>query len=144
MLSVIYRHISPYIPPTQFWFIKGTGAQDCGTALVFTLIQALEHRMKCRVVSLDICSASDSVWWKGLLQHLWSVGMRGRAYNLWCSYLIDRTLIVVTHGDTSKRPFTAGVPQGGIWSPICICITFQLKYFIVICLLMLMVQLWLK
>ena len=38
--------------------------------------------------------------------------------NLMCSYLIDRTLFVVTHGDTSKRPFTAGVPRGGIWSPI--------------------------
>ena len=36
-----------------------------------------------------------------------------------CSYLSDRTLFVVAHGDTSsRRSFTAGVPQGGIWSPI--------------------------
>ena len=39
--------ISPYIPPTQFGFIKGTGAQDCGAAIAFTAMQALEHRMEC-------------------------------------------------------------------------------------------------
>jgi len=42
--------------------------------------------------------------------------MRAKAYDLMCSYLSDRTLFVVAHGDTS--PFTAGIPQGGIWSPI--------------------------
>ena len=63
-----------YIPSAQFGFIKGTGAQDCGTALAFTTIQALEHWMECRIVSLDIRGAFDSVWWNGLLQHLWSVG----------------------------------------------------------------------
>ena len=45
--------------------------------------------------------------------------MRGKAYCLLCLYLCDRTLFVVAHGDiSSQRPFTAGVPQGGIWSPI--------------------------
>ena len=42
-----------------------------------------------------------------------------KAYCLLCSYLCDRTLFVVAHGDTSsQQPFTASVPQGGIWSPI--------------------------
>jgi len=50
--SQLYRHISPYILPTQFGFIKGTGAQDCGAAIAFTAMQALEHKMECRVVSL--------------------------------------------------------------------------------------------
>ena len=44
---------------------------------------------------------------------------RGKGYCLLHSYLCDRSLYVVAHGDTSsQRPFTAGVPQGGIWSPI--------------------------
>ena len=47
--SQLYRHISSFIPPAQFGFIKGTGAQDCGTALAFTAIQALEHQMECRI-----------------------------------------------------------------------------------------------
>ena len=68
---------------------------------------------------LDIRGAFDSIWWNGLLQHLWSVGLWGSVYKLMCSYLSNRTLFVVTHGDTSsKRAFTAGVPQGGIWSSI--------------------------
>ena len=117
--SQLCRHISPYIPPTQFGFILGTGVQNCGAAIAFTAMQALEHRMECRVVSLDIRGAFDSVWWNGLLQYLWSVGLRGRVYKLMCSYLSNRNLFVVAHGNTSsKRPFTAGVPQGGIWSPI--------------------------
>jgi len=75
--------------------------------------------MECRIISLDIRGAFDSVWWDGLLQHLWSIGMRSKAYSLMRSYLCDRTLFVVAHGDTlSRRTFTAGVPQGGIWSPI--------------------------
>ena len=117
--SQLYRHNSPYIPSTQFGFVRGTGAQDCGAALAFTAIQALERRQECRIVSLDIRGAFDSVWWGGLLQHLKSVGLRGKAYCLLSSYLCDRYLFVVAHGDTSSlQPFTAGVPQGGIWSPI--------------------------
>ena len=102
--------------------------------------------MDCHIVSLNIHGAFDSAWSKGLLQHLQSVGMRGKAYNLMCSYLSDRTLFVVAHSDTSsKRPYTAGVPQGGIWSPILFNlyirhISAQI-FFIVICLLMLMIQL---
>ena len=117
--SQLYRHISAYIPSTQFGFVKGTGAQDCGAALAFAAIQALERRQECRIVSLDIRGAFDSVWWGGLLQHLWSVGLRGKAYCLLYSYLCDRDLFVVAHGDTSsRRSFTVGVPQGGIWSPM--------------------------
>ena len=98
--SQLYRHISPYISPTQFGFIKGTGAQDCGAAIAFTAMQTLEHRKESRVVSLNIRGAFDSVWWNGLLQHLWSVELRGRVYKLMCSYLSNRTLFVVAHGDT--------------------------------------------
>ena len=117
--SQLYRHISTYIPSTQFGFVKGTGAQDCGAALVFAAIQALERRQECQIVSLDIRGAFDSVWWGGLLQHLWSVGLRGKAYCLLYSYLCDRDLFVVAHGNTSsRRSFTAGLPQDGIWSPM--------------------------
>lgn len=114
--SQLYQQISPYIPPLQFGFLKDTGAQDCGATMAFTTTQALEE---CRIVSLDIHGALDSVWWCGLLQHLWSVGLRGRAYCLLQSYLCDRRLFVVTCGHTSSQlSFTAGVPQGGIWSPL--------------------------
>ena len=87
--------------------------------MAFTATQALEDHQECHIMSLDIRGAFDSVWWDGLLQHLWSVGLRGKAYCLLQSYLCDRRLFVVACGHTSSQlPFTAGVPQGGIWSPL--------------------------
>ena len=127
--KVIYSHLyqHSYIFPliaislTHFGFVRGTGAQDCGAALAFTAIQALERHQECQIVSLDIHGAFDSVWWGGLLQHLWSacgIDHEGKAYCSLLSYLCDRSLFVVVHGDTLlQKPFTAGVPQGGIWSP---------------------------
>ena len=110
--SQLYRHISPYIPSSQFGFVKSTVAEDCAAALAFIIaIQALEHCQECQSVSLDICGAFDSVWWGGLLQHLWSVGMSGKAYCLLHLYLCDQSLFVVAHGDTSSQhPLTAEAP----------------------------------
>ena len=45
--------------------------------------------------------------------------MRGKAYCFLQSYLCDRRLFVVACGHTSSQlPFTAGVPQGRIRSPL--------------------------
>ena len=119
--SQLYNHILPFIPSTQLGFIKGTGTQDCGTAIAFTATQVLEDREECRIVSLDIRGAFDSVWWSGLLSHLRSIGMRSKAYRLLCSYLSNRSLFVVANGKTSTcREFTAGVPQGGCLVPYII------------------------
>ena len=38
--------------------------------MAFTATQVLEDHQECRIVSLDIHGAFDSVWWDGLLQHL--------------------------------------------------------------------------
>jgi len=95
-------------------------------------------------VYLDIRGAFDSVWWNGLLQHLWSVGLRGRVYKLMCSYLSNRTLFVVAHGDTSSRGHLQlaflRVASGPLSCLTCIQVTFQLKFSIVICLCMLTIQ----
>jgi len=44
---LLCHSIFPYIPSSQFGVVKGTGVQDCGTALAFTAIQALEDRKEC-------------------------------------------------------------------------------------------------
>ena len=91
--SQLYWHISPYIPPTQFGFIKGTGAQDCSTALSFTAIQALEHQKECQIVSLDIRGTFNSVWWNGLLQYLWSEGW-GVRLTVYCVHITELCLLL--------------------------------------------------
>ena len=79
----------------------GLCAQDCGVTIAFTATQALNRRQECRIVSLDINGAFDRIWWNGLLNHLWSIGFRQRAYSLMESYLSDRYLFVVANGQDS-------------------------------------------
>ena len=49
--SQLQNHAIYFIPSTQFGFIKGTGAKDCGTTIAFTAIQVLEDGEECRIVS---------------------------------------------------------------------------------------------
>ena len=44
--------ITPFVPQCQYGFLKGSGAQDCGTAIGSFATQALVQ--ECQVVSLDI------------------------------------------------------------------------------------------
>ena len=70
-------------------------------------------------VALDVAGAFDKVWWKALLAKLKACGCGGSALALFESYFSDRFLQVVAMGTASKeKSFTAGVPQGGIWSPL--------------------------
>ena len=117
--SQLYNRIMPFIPQSQYGFVKGTGAQDCGTVIALFATQALELLQECRVVSLDIKGAFDRIWWNGLLQHLSCIGIRGRAFALFQSYLSNRYLYVVANAsESSQYPIQAGVPQGAVWSPM--------------------------
>ena len=76
------------------------------------------ERAEARLVALDIKGAFDSVWWRGLLAHLWSIGFRDKVFQIFESYLSNRFIRVVTPLESSDLyPVTAGVPQGAIWSP---------------------------
>ena len=117
--SQLYNYITPFIPQSQYGFLKGTGAQDCGTVIALFATQALELRQECRVVSLDIKGAFDRIWWNGLLQHLSCIGVCGKAFALFRSYLSNRYLYVVANAkESSQYPIQAGVPQGAVWSPM--------------------------
>ena len=112
------RRIDPHIPQEQFGFMRGSSASDAGVSLASIVTAAINQRAEARLVALDIKGAFDSVWWGGLLAHLWSIGFRDRTFKLFESYLSTRYIRVVTPMDSSDlRPVTAGVPQGAIWSP---------------------------
>ncbi|CAM9353205.1 unnamed protein product, partial [Heterosigma akashiwo] len=108
-----------HIPPNQFGFLPGTGTVDVGVILADRFSLPLEARKDVRLVALDFKGAFDKVWWRGLLAHLWAVGMRSKAFKLMQSYLSDRALFVVVNGDSSSHmSIKSGVPQGAIWSPL--------------------------
>ena len=109
----------PFVPQSQYGFVKGTGAQDCGTVIALFATRVLELRQECRVLSLDIIGAFDHIWWDGLLQYLSYIGIRGKAFALFQSYLSNRYLYVVANAkESSKYPIQAGVPQRAVWSPM--------------------------
>ena len=115
LVTQLCRHIDPHIPKEQFGFMKGSSTSDAGVFLASAVTTAINQQAEARLVALDIKGAFDSVWWKGLLAHLWSVGFRDKAFQ---SYLSNRFIRVVTFQDSSDLyPVTAGVPQGSIWSP---------------------------
>ena len=92
---------------------------DVGVILADRISLALEARKDVRLVALDFKGAFDKVWWRGLLAHLWAVGVRSKAFKLMQSYLSDRALFVVANGDSSSHmSIKSGVPQGAIWSPL--------------------------
>ena len=98
--------------------MKGSRTSDAGVFPASAVTTAINQRAEARLVALDIKGALDSVWWKGLLAHLWSVGFRDKAFRLFQSYLSNRFIRVVTFQDSSDLyPVTAGVPQGAIRSP---------------------------
>ncbi|CAN0050088.1 unnamed protein product, partial [Heterosigma akashiwo] len=108
-----------HIPSNQFGFLPDTGTLDIGVILADQISRALEARKDVRLVALDFQGAFDKVWWRGLLAHLWAVGVRSKAYQLFESYLSDRALFVVANGQISERvSIKSGVPQGAIWSPL--------------------------
>jgi len=119
LVGQLQHHIFPHIPPEQFGFLRGSSTSDAGISLASTIAAAINQRADVRLVALDIKGAFDHVRWDGVLEHLRSIGCRGRMFRLFQSYLSNRFIRVVTPSDSSNLyPISAGVPQGAIWSPL--------------------------
>ena len=68
---------------------------------------------------LDVSSAFDKVWHRGLLAKLFQVGIEENFFELMSSYLINRKQIVVVNGEKSDMlDIQAGVPQGSRLGPL--------------------------
>ena len=70
-------------------------------------------------VFLDVSSAFDAVWHKGLIAKLEQINICGPALQLFTSYLNDRTAVTVIDDHKSvELPLLAGVPQGSRLGPL--------------------------
>jgi hypothetical protein len=112
------RFIYKFVPECQFGFKAGCGTDDFSICLTTRLHLALEEGLEAIMVALDVAGAFDKVWWKALLKKMEVCGCSGSALELMKSYFSDRYLYVVAMGiQSGRKKYTAGVPQGGIWSP---------------------------
>ena len=96
LVTQLRRHIDPHFTKEQFGFMKGSSTSDAGVFLASAVTMAINQQADARLVALNIKGAFDSVWWKGLLAHLWSVGFRDKAFGLFQSYLSNRFIRVVS------------------------------------------------
>ena len=70
-------------------------------------------------VFLDVSSAFEKVWHKGLIAKLNQIGIEGKLLKLFESYLSNRRQIVVVDGvKSAETNICAGVPQGSRLGPI--------------------------
>ena len=115
--SQLHNRVTLFVPQSQYGLLKGSEAQDCGTAIA--LLTTLESHQECQVVSLDIKDALGCSWWNGLLQHLSCIGIRSKTFALFQFCLSNRYLYVVANAkESSQYLIQARVPQGAVWSPM--------------------------
>ena len=106
------------LPDTQFGFRKNRSTLDMSVSLTQHLSDALDRGEEARIVSLDLSSAFDRVWHRGLLAKLEACGVAGDLL-IWLSdFLSDRFQTVAVSGqESSALPVHAGVPQGSVLGP---------------------------
>ncbi|KAL4083691.1 hypothetical protein QTP88_029007 [Uroleucon formosanum] len=121
---LILKRILPYIfsnniiPNTQFGFRASHATTHQLHRLVDAISFSLEKKKYCSCVFLDVSQAFDRVWHEGLLFKL-KAFLPTTYFLLIKSYLTDRHFQVKFGSSFSNiEKISAGVPQGGILSPI--------------------------
>jgi len=106
------------LPDTQFGFRNAHSTIHQAHRLVDSISFALEKKLYCTCAFLDISQAFDRVWHDGLLYKLKKF-LHPVLFLIIKSYLSDRHFSTRI-GDTlsSIAKISAGVPQGGILSPL--------------------------
>ena len=79
---------------------------------------AIHNGRVCCVAYIDLKSAFDTVWRKGILYKLIRMGLKGKLFSILSSFLEDRTVKAVVGVTESDEKYTAaGTPQGAVLSP---------------------------
>lgn len=106
------------IPEHQFGFRHKHGTPEQCHRIVSHIRDALENKMYCSGVFLDIQQAFDKVWLNGLYYKLKKV-LPTPLYLLLKSFLSNRHFYVKVNEDISDiYEISAGVPQGSVLGPI--------------------------
>ena len=106
------------IPNHQFGFRQKHSTIDQVHRITNTIEQALEEKLVCSSIFLDVAQAFDKVWHEGLIKKLSELLPKEYA-ELIKSYITDRLFRVKQEDKYSDlKEIKAGVPQGSIIGPI--------------------------
>lgn len=127
---------------TQFGFRSGMGTDNALQGVTDFVNKNFNEGYKTIGIFIDLARAFDTVNHSLLLQKLWNLGVRGKANDLFKSYLKNRIQQVKINGEFSEEgEVNIGVPQGTVLGPVlflvylndlmsilptndCICICF--------------------
>lgn len=114
---VAYR--GKYLKPEQSGFCRGLSTSDPLLQFEQELRQSLDSKQYSLVIYIDLTSAFDKVWGKGLIYKLSKLGLRGRLLRWLDNYLKNRKIEVRVNGKISQQiDLSAGTPQGAVCSPL--------------------------
>ena len=104
----------------QFGFRPNHSAVDAVTTLTKDILLAMEEKQFTIAVFCDLSKAFDSLDHSILLKKLFKYGIRGKALNLFTSYLNERKMFVSLPNTESHVYMIPnfGVPQGSILGPL--------------------------
>ena len=106
------------LPRSQYGFRKGRSTELALWRFVTAATKALQARHATVLLSLDIQSAYDRVWHKGLIRKLATLGVPPTMLAWLLAFLSSRQARVHIGGAVCARLLALGVPQGSPLSPI--------------------------
>ena len=111
--------IKKLLKPEQYGFRKGQGTTDILVRLEHRIQKTLENRNISMVVYLDLRSAFDMIWGKGLICKLVKSGITGNMIKWLDNYFESRKIQVrLDHHFSCEMDILAGTPQGAVCSPL--------------------------
>lgn len=115
---VDYLEANMLLSERQFGFRRGRSAEDAVVLLTKTISSAVDQKLRCMGVFLDLAKAFDTVSIPILTKKLETFGIRGIALDWFHSYLSNRVQKVrVGTSISDELPVGFGVPQGSILGP---------------------------
>lgn len=103
----------------QYGFQKGKSTELALMKFTKIIYLNINNHKKTAAVFLDISKAFDTVNYDLLLNKLFIIGVRGKVYDWFESYLKGRSQIVKINEICSfENPIRGGVPQGSILGPV--------------------------
>lgn len=123
-----HLNLNKVINRKQFGYQKNVGTGDAIYTLINDVIEKINCKMRVAGIYLDLSSAFDTIDHNLLIIKMEHYGIRGKALQLFSSYLKNRKMFVELDSTqpngyknsyrSSMLNITAGVPQGSILGPL--------------------------